>query len=200
MTDLEAHTMWKRNDPAESASLSSTPEPASGGAPSMPTVSPPTVAIGGTATIGQSVVIKGELAASEDLTTEGRIEGKIELQQHVVTIGQNATVRGQVFAREVIILGHVVGDINATDKVVIRENGNVEGDIVSPTVAIADGAHFRGRIDMQRGAVDQGRATSRGMARTAPPTVSKSGDAERSPRPAAQPIKIDPSRPQVTPA
>ena len=132
--------------------------------------------------------------------TEGRIEGKIELQQHVVTIGQNATVRGQVFAREVIILGHVVGDINATDKVVIRENGNVEGDIVSPTVAIADGAHFRGRIDMQRGAVDQGRATSRGMARTATPPVSKSSDAERSPRPAAQPIKIDPSRPQVTPA
>ena len=62
--------MWKRNDPAESASLSSTPEPASGGAPSMPAASPPTAAIGGTATIGQSVVIKGELAASEDLTTE----------------------------------------------------------------------------------------------------------------------------------
>ena len=112
--------MWKRNDPAESASLSSTPESASGGAPSMPAASLPTAAIGGTATIGPSVVIKGELAASEDLTTEGRIEGKIKLQQHVVTIGQNATVRGQVFAREVIILGHVVGDINATDKVVIE--------------------------------------------------------------------------------
>ena len=79
----------------------------------MPVASPPTAAIGGTATIGQSVVIKGELAASEDLTTEGRIEGKIELQQHVFTIGQNATVRGQVFAREVIIFGHVVGDLKA---------------------------------------------------------------------------------------
>ena len=141
-------------------SLSSTPEPASGGAPSVPAASPPAAAIEGTATIGQSVVIKGELAASEDLTTEGRIEGKIALQQHVVTIGRSATVRGQVVAREVIILGHVVGDINATDKVIIRESGNVEGDVVSPIVAIADGAHFRGRIDMQGGAVERGRATS----------------------------------------
>ena len=190
--------MWKRNDPAESASLSSTPEPASGSAPSIPAASPPSEAIGGTATIGQSVVIKGELAASEDLTAEGRIEGKIELQQHVVTIGQNATVRGQVFAREVIVLGHVVGNINASDKVVVRENGNVEGDVVSPTVAIADGAHFRGRIDMQRGAVEGARAASRETATTAPSLLSKSSAEERSLRPAAQSIEIDPNRPQAT--
>ena len=164
----------------------------------MPVASPPTAAIGGTATIGQSVVIKGELAASEDLTTEGRIEGNIELQQHVFTIGQNATVRGQVFAREVIILGHVVGDINATEKVVIRENGNVEGDVVSPTVAIADGAHFRGRIDMQRGAVERSRATSKETPTTASAPLSKSGETERSPRPPARSVKIDPSRPQAT--
>ncbi len=190
--------MWKRNDPAESASLTPTPpDPAPGSAPSEPPAAPLSVVSRGTATIGQSVVIKGELAASEDLTTEGRIEGKIALQQHLVTIGQNATVRAQVFAREVIVLGHVVGNITATEKVDIRENGKVEGDIVSPTVAIADGAHFRGSIDMQRGAAETGTATSKETAAPAMPLTSKSSEAKRSLQPAARSTKI-PTRPQVT--
>ena len=190
--------MWKRNDPAESASLTTTPDQVPGSDPSEPPAAPPSVVSGSTATIGQSVVIKGELSASEDLTTEGRIKGKIELQQHLVTIGQNTTVRAQVFAREVIVLGHVVGNIHATEKVDIRENGKVEGDIVSPTVAIADGAHFRGSIDMQRGAADTGKATSKEAAATAKPLYSKSSEAERSLQPTAQSIKIDLTRPQVT--
>ena len=190
--------MWKRNDPAESASLTTTPDQVPGSDPSEPPAAPPSVVSGSTATIGQSVVIKGELSASEDLTTEGRIKGKIELQQHLVTIGQNATVRAQVFAREVIVLGHVVGNIHATEKVDIRENGKVEGDIVSPTVAIADGAHFRGSIDMQRGAAETGKATSKEAAATAKPLNSKSSEAERSLQPTAQSIKIDLTRPQVT--
>ena len=117
------------------------------------------------------------------------------MQQHLVTIGQHATVHAQGFAKKLIILGHVVGNITATEKVDIRENGKVEGDIVSPTVAIADGAQFRGSIDMQRGAAETGTATSKETAATATPLNSKSSEAERSLQPAAQSIKIDPTRP-----
>jgi cytoskeletal protein CcmA (bactofilin family) len=105
---------------------------------------------GGMALIGRSVVIKGELDGSEDLTIEGHVEGKIELRDHTLTVGANGRVKAQVFAKAVIIVGELVGNINATEKVDIRENGSVDGDIVAPRVAIAEGAHFRGSIDMQR--------------------------------------------------
>ena len=100
--------------------------------------------------IGKSVVIKGELNGSEDLTIEGRVEGKIELREHALTIGPNGKIKAQVFAKSVIVLGEVTGNITATDKVNIRENGSVDGDIIAPRVAIAEGAHFRGSIDMQQ--------------------------------------------------
>ena len=100
--------------------------------------------------IGKSVVIKGELNGSEDLTIEGQVEGKIELRQNVLTIGANGRIKAQVFAKAVIILGEVTGNVTATEKVDIRDNGSVDGDIASPRVAIAEGAHFRGAIDMQR--------------------------------------------------
>jgi cytoskeletal protein CcmA (bactofilin family) len=100
--------------------------------------------------IGKSVVIKGELNGSEDLTIEGQVEGKIELRQNVLTIGPNGRIKAQVFAKAVIILGEVVGNVSATEKVDIRDNGSVDGDIASPRVAIAEGAHFRGSIDMQK--------------------------------------------------
>ena len=116
--------------------------------------------------IGKSVVIKGELNGSEDLTIEGQVEGKIELKDHVLTIGPNGKIKAQVFAKALIVLGEVNGNISATEKVEIRDGGSVDGDIVSPRVAIAEGAHFRGSVDMQR----------KGPAPAAP-----------QPRPAAQP-------------
>ena len=98
--------------------------------------------------IGKSVVIKGELNGSEDLTIEGHVEGKIELRDHVLTIGPNGKIKAQLFAKSVVVLGEVIGNVTATEKVDIRENGSVEGDITSPRVAIAEGAHFRGSVDM----------------------------------------------------
>jgi len=86
--------------------------------------------------IGKSVVIKGELNGSEDLTIEGQVEGKIELRQNVLTIGANARIKAQVFAKSVIILGEVTGNVTATEKVDIRDNGSVDGDIAAPRVAI----------------------------------------------------------------
>ena len=100
--------------------------------------------------IGKSVVIKGELNGSEDLTIEGHVEGTIQLRDHVLTIGPNGKIKAQVFAKAVIVLGEVTGNVTASEKVDIRDNGSVDGDIVSPRVAIAEGAHFRGSVDMQR--------------------------------------------------
>jgi len=100
--------------------------------------------------IGKSVVIKGELNGSEDLTIEGHVEGTIQLRDHVLTIGPNGKIKAQVFAKAVIVLGEVTGNVTASDKVDIRDNGSVDGDIVAPRVAIAEGAHFRGSVDMQR--------------------------------------------------
>ncbi len=108
--------------------------------------------------IGKSVVIKGELNGSEDLTIEGHVEGTIQLRDHVLTIGPNGKIKAQVFAKSVIVLGEVTGNVTASEKVDIRDNGSVDGDIISPRVAIAEGAHFRGSVDMQRKAgADAGR-------------------------------------------
>ena len=84
-------------------------------------------------------------------TIEGHVEGKIELRDHVLTIGPNGKIRASVFAKAVIVVGEVVGNITSTEKVEIRDNGSVDGDIISPRVAIAEGAHFRGSVDMKRG-------------------------------------------------
>ena len=109
---------------------------------------PPTPAV---VPVGRSVVINGELSGSEDLTIEGHVEGKIQLKENVLTIGPNGKIKADVFAKAVIVLGEVVGNVTASEKVDIRDNGSVDGDIVSPRVAIAEGAHFRGSVDMQRG-------------------------------------------------
>jgi cytoskeletal protein CcmA (bactofilin family) len=108
--------------------------------------------------IGKSVVIKGELSGSEDLTIEGHVEGKIELRENVLTIGPNGKIKAEVFAKAVIVLGEVTGNVTASEKIDIRDNGSVDGDITSPRIAIAEGAHFRGSVDMQRGGVKPGAA------------------------------------------
>jgi len=102
------------------------------------------------ASIGKSIVINGELSGSEDLTIEGRVDGKIELRDHVLTVGSNGKIKAAVSAKAIVVLGHVQGNLNATEKVDIKDSGSVEGDIVAPRVAIADGSHFRGSIDMQK--------------------------------------------------
>ena len=123
--------------------------------------------------IGKSVVIKGELSGSEDLTIEGQVEGKIELRQNVLTIGPNGRIKAQVFAKSIIVQGEVTGDITATERVDIRDNGSVDGDLSAPRVAIADGAHFRGSIDMQRqGAKTEAKATETKPTEVKPAAVS----------------------------
>jgi len=155
--------MWKRDE-----SVKPTPPPAT--TPAAPPVTTPPVSSApkpaadvrapqnerDKVNIGKSVVIKGELSGSEDLTIEGQVEGKIQLRENVLTIGPNGKIKAEVFAKAVIVLGEVTGNVTASEKVDIRDNGSVDGDIVSPRVAIAEGAHFRGSVDMQRGAAKPG--------------------------------------------
>lgn len=100
--------------------------------------------------IGKSVVVKGALSASEDMTIDGLVEGTIELRQNVLTIGPNGKIMAKILAKSVVVLGHVHGNITAVEKIDIRDSGSVDGDLISPRVAISEGAHFRGSIDMQR--------------------------------------------------
>jgi cytoskeletal protein CcmA (bactofilin family) len=136
--------MWKRD---ESAKTTEQPEASPVTLSYAAGVSaPPPDAV----SIGKSVVIVGELNGSGNLTVEGQVEGKIELKDHVLTIGPNGKIKAQVFAKAVIVLGELHGNVMASEKVDIRDSGSVDGDIVSPRVAIAEGAHFRGSVDMQR--------------------------------------------------
>ena len=133
----------------------------------------------GPVNIGKSVVIKGELTGSEDLTIEGHVEGKIELRQNVLTIGPNGKIKAQVFAKSVVILGEVTGNVTASEKVDLRDNGSVDGDIAAPRVAIAEGAHFRGSIDMQRAGGAKGEAKA-----ASAPTASQPAATPPQPTPA----------------
>ena len=98
--------------------------------------------------IGQSVQIKGELTGNEDLTIDGMVDGKIVVKDHNLTIGANGRINAEVHGKTVVIVGQVVGNITADDKVEIAPTGSVQGDIRAPRVAISDGARFRGAIDM----------------------------------------------------
>ena len=154
--------MWKREEAVNPGSGQSTPTgqtvPSHGRASGSP--QPEAGQQGGRdiVSIGKSVVIKGALTGSEDLTVEGQVEGKIELKDHVLTIGPNGKIRAQVVAKALVVLGAVTGNIAAFEKVDIRDGGSVDGDIVSPRLAIAEGAHFCGSVDMQRKSVQPGQA------------------------------------------
>ena len=156
--------MWKRDEAAKPASSQPAPagpvvQPQQGGP-----VTPPSplarLQVGrDAANIGKSVVIVGELTGREDLMIEGQVEGKIELKDHVLTIGPNGKIKAQLFAKTVIVFGEVNGNITTSEKVEIRDGGSVDGDIVAPRVAIAEGAHFRGSVDMQRKSGQQGQVS-----------------------------------------
>jgi cytoskeletal protein CcmA (bactofilin family) len=170
--------MWKRDEAVKPPTPPSPapPPPAVVPAASAPTVTSHTETRAAGARdvvhIGKSVVIKGELNGSEDLTIEGHVEGKIELRDHVLTIGPNGKIRASVFAKAVIVVGEVVGNITSTEKVEIRDNGSVDGDIVSPRVAIAEGAHFRGSVDMKRGGAAAGGAKPQETLKVEPKPVA----------------------------
>lgn len=102
------------------------------------------------ATIGKSLVIKGEVTGSESLYIDGRVEGSINLAGNRVTVGRNGVVAANINAREIVVLGKVRGNLVASDRVDIRSEGSLTGDVVAQRISIEDGAFFKGGIDIRK--------------------------------------------------
>jgi cytoskeletal protein CcmA (bactofilin family) len=124
------------------------------------------------ATIGKSLVIKGEVTGSESLYIDGRVEGSINLSGNRVTIGRNGVVSANISAREIVVLGKVRGNLTASDRVDIRSDGSLTGDVVAARISIEDGAFFKGGIDIRK-AGSAGAATAAG-GKTDPKDEAKS--------------------------
>ena len=102
------------------------------------------------ATIGKSLVIKGEVTGSESLYIDGRVEGSINLAGNRVTVGRNGVVSANINAREIVVIGKVKGNLVASDRVDIRNEGSLTGDVVAQRISIEDGAFFKGGIDIRK--------------------------------------------------
>jgi cytoskeletal protein CcmA (bactofilin family) len=100
--------------------------------------------------LGKSVAIKGELSASEDLTLYGQMEGSVTLPNHTLTIGPHADIKAAIAAKSVVIMGAVTGNVTAGERIEIQNTGSVNGDVVSPRLAIADGGSLRGKVQMPK--------------------------------------------------
>ena len=130
------------------------------------------------ATIGKSVVVKGELSGSEDLIVDGEVEGSITLRGQSLTVGPNGRVRANIEARNVIIHGRVDGNIHASDRVDLRKSATLSGDISTARISIEDGAFFKGGIDIQKpepGAKIEPKPQVSAAAAPAPASISTQG-------------------------
>jgi cytoskeletal protein CcmA (bactofilin family) len=153
--------MWKPSTqsgnsppPAEPQRPSSTPSPASEYNNTPKPMSSAT-AVSDQATIGKSLVIKGEVTGSESLYIDGRVEGSIHLPGNRVTVGRNGVIAANITAREAVILGKVRGNVSATDRVDIRNEGSLTGDVIAQRISIEDGAFFKGGIDIRKPNVNE---------------------------------------------
>ena len=152
--------MWKPNTPVSGST--SVPEPVRPAAPAAPSTYESTpvraattpvvapAATGDLATIGKSLVVKGEVSGSESLYVDGKVEGAINLPGNRVTIGRNGQVAASINAREVVVLGKVKGNVSASDRVDIRSEGSLTGDVIAQRISIEDGAFFKGGIDIRK--------------------------------------------------
>src|SRR5213082_138476 len=154
--------MWKPTNQPTSPSRPGEPERPAMPASSVPSMSEPaaaaaprtaatTTTTADQATIGKSLVIKGEVTGSESLYIDGRAEGSINLSGNRVTVGRNGVVAANINAREIVVLGKVRGNLTASDRVDIRSDGSLTGDVVAARISIEDGAYFKGGIDIRKG-------------------------------------------------
>ena len=155
--------MWKPTNqpttpsrPGEPERTSAAPTPSVASHVSEPVSAPRTVSSPSSsstadqATIGKSLVIKGEVTGSESLYIDGRVEGSINLAGNRVTVGRNGVVSANINAREIVVLGKVRGNLTASDRVDIRSDGSLTGDVVAARISIEDGAYFKGGIDIRK--------------------------------------------------
>ena len=157
--------MWKPTNQPTAPGRPTEPERIPTSAPSAPAVTetaassaPRAVVSASTAdqaTIGKSLVIKGEVTGSESLYIDGRVEGSINLAGNRVTVGRNGVVAANINAREIVVLGKVRGNLTASDRVDIRSDGSLTGDVIAARISIEDGAFFKGGIDIRKGGQPQ---------------------------------------------
>jgi len=112
----------------------------------------PATRAAGTASLGKNVTVKGQIFSREDLTVDGEVEGTIECHEHRLTIGPNARVQAGLKAREVVIYGSIQGNVEAVDKIDIKKEAKLVGDIKTTRIMIEDGAYFKGSIDITKNA------------------------------------------------
>jgi cytoskeletal protein CcmA (bactofilin family) len=146
--------MWKPSNPGP-VHLSPNPEPArpTTPAPAAEPVHRPAVTAGDQATIGKGLLVKGEITGTESLFVDGKVEGSINLPGNRVTVGRNGQVTASISAREIVILGKVRGNVAASDRVDIRAEGALTGDVTAARISIEDGAFFKGGIDIKKAEV-----------------------------------------------
>jgi len=150
--------MWKPTNQPQTPAPPAGPERPATSMPSAPTMAAPepaaprpvTTTTADQATIGKSLVIKGEVTGSESLYIDGRVEGSINLSGNRVTIGRNGVVAANINAREIVVLGKVRGNLTASDRVDIRSDGSLTGDVIAARISIEDGAFFKGGIDIRK--------------------------------------------------
>jgi cytoskeletal protein CcmA (bactofilin family) len=151
--------MWKPTNQPQTPTRPAEPERPAVSAPSTPVIAaaepapprPVTTTTADQATIGKSLVIKGEVTGSESLYIDGRVEGSINLSGNRVTVGRNGIVAANINAREIVVLGKVRGNLTASDRVDIRSDGSLTGDVIAARISIEDGAFFKGGIDIRKG-------------------------------------------------
>ena len=143
--------MWKPSQTGSSIP-NSAPEPQHAAPPAHVPETPSRTQAGNIeqATLGKGLFIKGEITGSESLYIDGKVEGAINLPGNRVTIGRNGQVAANITAREVVVLGKVKGNVSATDRVDIRAEGSLNGDVSAARISIEDGAFFKGGIDIRK--------------------------------------------------
>jgi cytoskeletal protein CcmA (bactofilin family) len=136
--------------------------------------------VGGTATIGKAVKIVGQIHSKEDLFVDGDLEGTVEALEHKLTIGPNGTLHATVKAREVVVLGTIQGNVEAADKMEIRKDARLVGDIRTARIVIEDGAYFKGSIDIVKPEIAKSAPKPQAQAAAAAPTpVAAGADTKR---------------------
>ncbi|HEY1647262.1 MAG TPA: polymer-forming cytoskeletal protein [Terracidiphilus sp.] len=147
--------MWKPNQTGP-ITTPPTPEPPRAAPQPTPVEAPssssnrPQAITGEQATIGKGLFIKGEITGSESLYIDGKVEGSLNLPGNRVTVGRNGQVSANITAREIVVLGKVRGNVSATDRVDIRAEGSLNGDVAAARISIEDGAFFKGGIDIRK--------------------------------------------------
>jgi cytoskeletal protein CcmA (bactofilin family) len=144
--------MWKPSQPEPQSPPSVPPEPVRPAPAASPVESANRAAVttADQASISKGLFIKGEISGSESLFIDGKVEGSINLNGNRVTVGRNGQVAASITAREVVVLGKVRGNVTASDRVDIRAEGALTGDVAAARISIEDGAFFKGGIDIRK--------------------------------------------------